>query len=279
MDHRDKQNSQSGQALVEYILIVGISVALILGLMNQLYKPFGAWLDDYMGQYLECLLDVGELPSFGSDLISGECNSKFEKFSGTAGRPPKSSSSGKDSANQSRSNSANANESNRSNDGSGAATIANRNASRRGGDPFTNGKPTGSDSVGKSDGDATLTEKLPETSYIKFRRGAAATILAGERTGRGSTESIFIVDKKKAGEGEGISKKGPVIVEEQIVDSKTKKLLMKPAERKSASEEAEEPWSVSDYLRYGLVFLILIAIILFLIGQAAQISKSMEKNN
>jgi hypothetical protein len=63
MHRLEKQKSQAGQTTVEYILIVALSVTIILGLMSQFYKPFGNWMQDYMGQYLECLLDVGELPT------------------------------------------------------------------------------------------------------------------------------------------------------------------------------------------------------------------------
>ena len=84
---------KSGQAVVEYILILAITLSLIIALKNT-FKQAGAFFEDYIGAYTECLMDYGELPSFGvSDedmkqhLSEGyKCEVKFEKFSLAQGR-------------------------------------------------------------------------------------------------------------------------------------------------------------------------------------------------
>ncbi len=272
-----RETKQSGQALVEYILILGITVSLVLGLMNQLYKPFGQWLDNYMGQYLECLLDVGELPSFGSGAGSGECSSRFAAFSPTGGRPPidnKQKGEGQKLAD------ANGSGSSQSGNGEGSTSAggSSRRGSRGNSDPFSNGKPGGSDS-GSKENAQTITEKLPETNYMSFRRIGSRTVLPGETASRATNEPIFVVENRNKKDAESVGKKGPVSLEEELTSSgKSKKLIIKPQERKIAAEEISEPWDFSDYLRYGVIIIIIIAIILFLVGQAAQISKSMEKN-
>ena len=37
---------ESGQALVEYILLISISVALVLAFATQFYKPLGNWMQN-----------------------------------------------------------------------------------------------------------------------------------------------------------------------------------------------------------------------------------------
>jgi hypothetical protein len=65
--------------------------------------------------------------------------------------------------------------------------------------------------------------------------------------------------------------------EENSDPRKVKKLIIKPVDRKIASTEEDKAWSFSDYLKYGIIIIILIGLFLFLGGQFLQISKSMEK--
>ena len=92
--------SQSGQGIVEYILVLIVTLALILGLLWQFSDAFRAWANNYFGEYLACLLETGELPSVGGmGGVAGTCNRYFEPFSIANGRPPRSSpSSSSDSA-------------------------------------------------------------------------------------------------------------------------------------------------------------------------------------
>jgi hypothetical protein len=78
MAYLEKQKTESGQATVETILLIAIAVVLILGLIKEFYRPFGTWVNAYMTGYLECLLDVGELPTFGSSSTNGKCAEKYK---------------------------------------------------------------------------------------------------------------------------------------------------------------------------------------------------------
>lgn len=281
------QNSESGQAVVEYILLLAISVALIIGLMKQLYQPFGNWMQDYMGQYLECLLDVGELPSLGGGSDSGECNSKFSSFSVTAGRPPlepNPKDKGKNGNNLQGRNKTDANDSSSRNsfDQSGEQNNVAARARRSGRDPsFSVGTPTGSDSknLGDNSGDNLQnTTKLPESSYLKLRKNEASTKLNQELENRGSLSQSFFVKAKNKKEVEAPVLGKTNLDEDGGAANKTKKLIIKAPERKIAADEKQESWNFSDYIKYAIIILILVALGLFLFGQMASISKSMEKN-
>ncbi len=265
------KNDQSGQALVEYVLLLAVTIALILGLANQVYKPFGNWLQDYMGAYLECLIDIGELPSLGYDASSGECNSKFQPATAANGRPPKPGESTSNSGR--RSGSGNSDE-----NGSGGGSVAGggrRSGSQSRGFPV--GSKAGADSTASTSNSAVITEKLPESNYFRLRSSGYTVAGSQTRIGANGIQGIITVEQKK------IEKRGQKaftagrLQEGDSNNQRAKKLVVKPAERKAASEEPNPSWSFSEYLKFGLIFLIIVAIILFLGGQILQISKSMEK--
>ncbi len=280
----EKQKSQSGQALVEYILILAIAVALILGLINQLYKPFGNWMRDYMGQYLECLLDVGELPTVGGSSDSGECNSKFSTFSVTGGRPPIATTPSTGESSSDKPNSGSKNGSNNtsaggtSGEGGGSSAAINRGRNGSGSSAFATGARSGSDSPrSEIDGSEKIVEKLPQSQYYRLRSSRNTTIASSnELVGRNGLNQQFITSKKE--NSSEIQKGAPLPMQEEFgVDRKPKKILVKPTERKVANVEKEESWSMAEYLKYGLIIIIIIAVVMFLGGQILQISKSMEK--
>lgn len=57
----------SGQALIEYILVVCITVIIIATLVQRMYRPMDNFVRNIMGTYVGCLLETGELPKLGAD--------------------------------------------------------------------------------------------------------------------------------------------------------------------------------------------------------------------
>ena len=79
--------SQSGQGIVEYLLVLVVTVSILLGAIYQFNSAFKSWAQSYFGDYLTCLFETGELPIIdGTPGDSGECNSLFKPFSFTGGR-------------------------------------------------------------------------------------------------------------------------------------------------------------------------------------------------
>ncbi len=87
---------QSGQAVTEYVLILIVVVAIILGGLYQVNSAFKVWAQGYFGDYLSCLLETGELPALGGSVsaAAGVCNEMYEPFSLDKGRPLLASSGG-----------------------------------------------------------------------------------------------------------------------------------------------------------------------------------------
>jgi hypothetical protein len=82
------RGTQDGQAVVEYILVLIVTVGLVLGGVYQLNSAFKAWAKEYYGDYLACLLETGDLPLIdGGTGDSGICNQLFKAFSLADGRP------------------------------------------------------------------------------------------------------------------------------------------------------------------------------------------------
>jgi hypothetical protein len=265
---RDKQNSQSGQALVEYILLLVIATAIIVGLAQQIHRPFGTWMRNYMGEYLECLLDIGELPTIGGSSASGECNSRFKKGTLANGRPPLAPQEGPGSSG------ANKNKGSNETSGGGQSTSA---ASNSGGRQTMGISPrSGADSPKSAQGDKQMMEKLPESQFFK-NRGTGSYNVSSSRSSKITldTWSASYNRKKKGSNEEKV-----IPIEESQVNGpqrEAKKLFIKPTERKVANDETDVEWSFAQYIKFALIIFIIIAIVLFLGGQIAQISKSMEK--
>ncbi len=74
MDKRHISLNTRGQALLEYILLLLITVAIGLGLLIQFNQAVREYTDMLMGDYLTCLLQTGSLP--GSQI----CRSKYREF-------------------------------------------------------------------------------------------------------------------------------------------------------------------------------------------------------
>ena len=151
-----------GQAVVEYVLLAIIVVSLIIG-MGKVFTALDDGFNQYMGGYISCLMEYGELPSLGVQAAElkkhtgntgKKCDAQFGAFSFAEGRPPTGGGGG-------------SNGSNSSNQASG--TGRNGSGGNRGADDSGNGKGTGG-SAGEGSGDDD---------------GDTASGLTGGRGGRG----------------------------------------------------------------------------------------------
>lgn len=59
-----RSSNQSGQAMIEYVLLLVITIALIF-MAKGLFTNLNQFMTGYVGGYFKCLMDYGELPSLG----------------------------------------------------------------------------------------------------------------------------------------------------------------------------------------------------------------------
>lgn len=269
--------SESGQVAIEYILVLMVSVAIILGALYQLNDAFRVWADSYFGDYLACLLETGELPSL--DGGAGTCNSSYKAFSLSDGRQLVTSSNESSGA-EGGSGTGGGGAGGVSGGGGGAQSASGQSSFiSMGASNARFNSPTRFSAHSKGGGGGASDEKggggsdtgaFGATDLAGYQQGRVIRIplrqsqqIAGSRSGRDE-------DKKDQA-------KIKVAVSEQGAAQQKRNELMR-IERKTASSKAPEieEFTFGNFLRYIIMAAIIIAILFFIGGQALQVSKSLE---
>lgn len=265
-------NSQ-GQALVEYVLMLVITVSLVLMLVYQIFTPLQGYLSNYMGKYIQCLLEMGELPSLGAADSpvkdeGGDCNSRFDAATLGSGRPP----TGASSSGEKSSRSSSASSSSSSTSGGSYAGSASR-----GGRSFLNSRNGASQGMKDSGASGKVVEiNLDQGGGGSFFRSSSNS--AGRRPARkttyvaisGLTEAEQKKLQKKA-EGGGNTR----VVGEGFAPA-PKKTTVKPRAPQAVIPE-DEPMTIGNFIRILFIAAIIIALVVLIGGQALQMSKNFEK--
>jgi type IV secretory pathway TrbL component len=268
---------ESGQAVIEYILVLAVVVGVVLGGLYQFNDAFKKWADSYFGDYLACLLEAGELPALGGG-GGGECTQLYKEFSLADGRPHVGEGIG---------------------GGGGGSAEGGENQTGE----FGNGGD-GSAGVYRGGGGSVVVQSVPSADLggrsQRFRARSSAGAGAGEEDASSSnTGSAAITDLGSYQSGKAVriplrevgSIRGGVRAEEEK-EEKTKTKVASSSvetesrkgperikvERRTASTAAApeiEEFTFGKLLRYLIIAAIIIAIILFIGGQAIQVSKSM----
>lgn len=274
-----------GQAMVEYVLILIITVSLILALVTQIFKPLQGFLQSYMGDYVACLLETGELPSLGSDEANPateECNAKFDKATWAGGRPSTGSGSGAGTTNPNTNPtnpSSSSSDSGGSSSGSRGGTYAG-SSSRAGGSTFRapGRAPTGIDGASSSSKEKTVEIALEGGGSGGFFAGSNGGTYAGRAARK--TRSIGLAglseaDKKKL-ERKEISGRQTLVATDGFSPPQKKSTVKPPSEKPMVLED-DKPMTIGNFIRYLFIAGIIIALVIFIGGQALQMSKSFEK--
>ena len=272
--------SESGQTIVEYILILVVTVGIILGVVLQFNKAFETFANNYFGNYLSCLLETGELPSLGlngSDNV-GICNQEFQPFSFSAGRPPVSESrlkrtSPRTGSSQGHSEGKFSSSKNRlryrggRGQGRGSRGFGRQTSFRN------KSSSDGFSSAPDKEGDGTEGGGVLNVGSIKGANKRSGSDDSGYGEGRAVKFRMKSgINKKKEEEGEIKSKAS---VNENQDGGRIAPIPIKKPQKKVAEVELEL-FNWMDYLRFIIIAGILIALFMLLAGQAVQIGKSAE---
>jgi len=282
--------NESGQTVVEYILVLTVVVVLTIGVVYQLNSNFSNYMRNYIGNYIVCLLETGELPKLGADADpNSECDDDYEPFSIAFGRPgvPDSGGDASDNRNSARSSSS---ERDRNTDGvseAGSASEGGGNTSGRrssfsqpyGGSASSSSLRPQNQNVDANSNDDKVNDDEGGTSTVTTRRGSrpGSRKRAGfsdEEEGRPQylTATRLADEEDISGESLAATSDGDL---SGGLRKKTIEQDLSPPKREIASEDSEMDFG--NFIRYLIMAAIAIALILFLLGQFLQIQKSMEK--
>lgn len=273
--------NQRGQGVVEYILVLVVVVFVLLGAVYQLNSAFAVWANNYFGNYLACLLETGELPSLGGEGTVGSCNEDFAPFSIAEGRPLIPGGGVNEGGGGGGSGSGGASSSTVVGD-SGSGGRGERIAVQRGGGS-SGGRSSrfGRSSRGGSSSGRGLAFSSQEkeekiytgsTSAMNIPQGAYGSDVPVERR-------MPIGGGTFGGNEEEKSKKMPVSAVKKGAQGSVERqarLKVMRGPKKSDAPPEEEGFTFGNFLRILLIAAIIIALMIFIGGQALQIGKSME---
>lgn len=266
------KNSQSGQAVVEYLLILVVSVAVILGGLYQFNKAFQVWADSYFGDYLACLLETGELPGLGGPDPNSVCQSQFKPFSIADGTALSGPGIGEDGAGSGSDQSSSSKGGGRSVDGffgksknKGTRRNQRINARSKGGGNVTE---EGEDSGG-SKGGALSGATVSEIGGAQDQRNARIPIRDFDDIGGTKKKKKKTRLQNKTRITASAEEEGQAVQRDRLI----------PARRGPASTSKEieiEELGFGDYFRYLVIAAIIITIVIVIGGQTLQASKSID---
>jgi hypothetical protein len=268
--------SQSGQGIIEYILVLIVVVAIILGGLYQLNSAFRDWALNYFGQYLACLLETGELPTIGgSPGDSGICNELFKPFNLADGRrlaaagPTQLSPGDKDRGTG-----------NRERGGLGQSPRGFSRVGGSGGGGFRGGGRGGSSSQAKN---RKAVKGKSSASYTGSTESGNYGGNYGKTNRKLNTGVKYRLDNKFAFDdtAEKQNKARTAVAGKKNDDgrnpaSKKYKVQIRKEMAKDDVPDADTGMDFPNFMRYLIIAAIVIALILFIGGQMLQIGKSME---
>jgi len=284
-------NSQ-GQAVIEYILLLVVSVSLVLGLTYQIFTPMKSFIDDYMGSYVQCLLDTGTLPKFGGDAsaqapedIDSGCVAKFKNVAGNIGAndtSPSSSGSrsgGADSSNSHSNQSSDSSNNSEKSGNSNSESSTYAGSASRDGSRFVqkaNSAHSGLEGRG-SNGKVVEIAANGNTSngFFNGNKGGGPTVIHRKSTSV-SMDGLTQEQKKRLEKNAGNEGRTVSLPGDDLSPSK-KKMLVKKPEPKAPVMEDDQPMTVGNFIRYLFIAALILALVIFIGGQALQMSKSAEK--
>lgn len=267
--------------MIEYMLVLVVTIMIILGVTFQFNDAFRVWANNYFGDYLACLLETGELPAIGgTGGAASSCNQIFKPFNLADGRPldtdMRSGGGGGGVGG----------EDGGSGSGSGGGTSEGGGGSsgyvRIGGDGYRGsggGGGFGSGGGGRNgswDGGSrgrknTYTGSTDDSTPTGAYDGNRITTSVQRQTLDGDFY-YYSDEEKKTARGE----KALVKVGEAKTQRRDRMLVVKRAPAQTQDELPEEPMGFGDYFRYLLIAALIIALIIVIGGQLAQISQEME---
>lgn len=285
----EELSHQSGQAVIEYILVIIVIVAIATGVLYQFNSSFARWATSYFGSYFACLLETGELPGIsGSGGDSGVCSQLYEDFKFTAGVVPRipggggGGNTGGGGSHQTRtqgpSRSSGTEASHNDASSSGQASYGRVGGKSRSGSfsqssldgtSGSNGKRAKFSKNTKSKGLYTGSTEISLANSLNQQSGQSQKIKISSLDRRYGFSDDQENDKK---DKISLSKKD----KNQVTSRTNEKIRVNRKVAASEQHIAESSMTFGSFIRFLIIAAIVIALVVLLGGQGLQISKSWE---
>lgn len=284
-----QMSHQAGQAVVEYVLLIAIALLIVGGAIYQFNDAFRSFATNYFGEYLSCLMETGELPNLGLPQDGSLCDTFFQPFSMANGRPAIEQLADTSNGNGPRDNgnsqepSRSANDSSSSEEGrSDRIPIAKGAGEGAAGGPGSVRGPSRFQTSGGSSNDSqTVKRAKAGDSYTgSTERSMPGSLYSGDgripvnRDAEGLGGRFATLDDEKEKE----KNRSQAKVEPKDSNRQDRKELIKIQRKTAALDDGakEEEWGLGKFFRYLVIIALILALVIFLGGQALQISKSMD---
>lgn len=318
ISHYDRTNesktrvSQEGQGLVEYILILVLTIGIILALNRTLGQPLQQYTRNLVGDMVRCMLETGELPAQAMQVCGINVNFQSQPFDPNAagsslnGQGTNGNNGQTGAGNNNANNDQDGNENQGNNDGSGnnqaadgdsqAGSNGNRIRSRSPGrsrgaidtgfdsDGVTSRKTnisTGGDLAGGGEGSFELSGQDNNQVLVRRRiiRRKGAQGIGGQFSLSGSktkTDGFETPDRS-------IRRRSRVVASadntEEALQKKPRQFKPPQPKKKKKGPNAEIgfQWNLGNLVKWGIIIVILIIFGVFAGNQLNAIRKGMTR--
>lgn len=265
---------QHGQAIVEYVLVLVVVVAIASLFLAKLIRPLDQYLQGSLGSYVQCLLETGELPTLGSDetTAASECGSVMAAvkgdFSSSVAAQAKLNNGESDPDGKNKNKSGNSQANSSATKSSSGGTYAG-SASRRGGNRITRAGEGSEGLEGNPD-----QQEGSKSNSSTFRPPIQTQQNSENRTKVTEIPYDRLPDrlKRQLEEKQKVKNVGEV-TSDGSAGSGPKRIPVSIPEKKEKKVESDLGFELGNYMRYFLIAAIIVIILLVVGGQMYSLSK------
>lgn len=279
--YRSSFRNSRGQAMIEYLLVVVVSITLLSTLAIAVFKPLGNFVDALNRVYIQCLLETGELPGLKNG-SSTECAAQMPQWgdaaggdSSTGGGQGAGKGSAKNSTDNADTSGSGASDAEDTAGGRTAASNINRKTS-----VISNGIRNQTSSRGEAGAKASTTipvEQFEEgNGFMNLSSPAAEARRRAQKTKQIALSGLIEAERKKIEREAQKVSSVPVNENESFTLAQKKKVIVKPPPERKIAEEENVNMEFGFYFKIFFMIIIILFIIILLGGQAMQISKNWE---
>jgi hypothetical protein len=270
------KSDNRGQAVIEYMLLIFVSVTFVVTIALSVFQPLGQFVDSLNRLYIQCLLETGELPQLSSQDDSTVCFEELPRFAALDENGNPVSSEGSSRRGRDR-NEAVANRDGQTSNASGG--VRSTRPSRTGG------------GVGVSRGNASPEPGPDKTTIIpvdqSFNEGSGFMASSSDsqsgrtqqrKTRRIAVDSLSEYDRQNLERNIQKNQKTSTSENEGFTQTQKKKIIVKPPPVEKKMENIQAETGFGYYFKMFLLLIFILFIIIVFGSQAYQLSKSWGSN-